>query len=107
MAMVSTLLLSLFSTNFSAASPPLFSGLRRSSKLDSVSPSTTQIFAIKVDMLENVEIGEQKRRHEDYYAAKKKLRVYADKFSDEIGNKNKILPQYDDPILKEVITLDE
>ncbi|KAI3495485.1 hypothetical protein L1887_37826 [Cichorium endivia] len=46
--MVSTLVLSLFSTDLTAASPPLFSRLRRSSKIDSVSPSITQIFAIKI-----------------------------------------------------------
>jgi hypothetical protein len=32
-----------------------------------------------VDMLENVEIGEQKRRDEAYKAAKKKTGVYVDK----------------------------
>lgn len=32
-----------------------------------------------VDMLENVEIGEQKRRDEAYKAAKKKTGVYDDK----------------------------
>jgi len=32
-----------------------------------------------VDMLENIEIGEQKRRDEAYKAAKKKTGVYDDK----------------------------
>lgn len=32
-----------------------------------------------VDMLENVEIGEQKRRDEAYKAAKKKTGIYEDK----------------------------
>lgn len=32
-----------------------------------------------VDMLENIEIGEQKRREEAYKAAKKKTGIYADK----------------------------
>ncbi|KAI3512108.1 hypothetical protein L1887_19304 [Cichorium endivia] len=61
----------------------------------------------EVDMLENVEIGEQKRRNEAYKAAKKKPGVYEDKFNDEFGTEKKMLPQYDDPILNEGITLDE
>ncbi|CAH1441974.1 unnamed protein product [Lactuca virosa] len=61
----------------------------------------------EVDMLENVEIGEQKRRNEAYKAAKKKPGVYEDKFNDEFGAEKKMLPQYDDPILNEGITLDE
>lgn len=32
-----------------------------------------------MDMLENVEIGEQKRRNEAYKAAKKKTGIYDDK----------------------------
>jgi len=32
-----------------------------------------------VDMLENIEIGEQKRRDEAYKAAKKKTGIYDDK----------------------------
>ncbi|KAI3738330.1 hypothetical protein L2E82_28359 [Cichorium intybus] len=61
----------------------------------------------EIDMLENVEIGEQKRRNEAYKAAKKKPGVYEDKFNDEFGTEKKMLPQYDDPILNEGITLDE
>lgn len=34
----------------------------------------------EVDMLENVEIGEQKRRNEAYKAAKKKTGIYDDKY---------------------------
>ncbi|XVE63285.1 hypothetical protein DITRI_Ditri07aG0007500 [Diplodiscus trichospermus] len=59
-----------------------------------------------VDMLENVEIGEQKRRDEAYKAAKKKTGVYDDKFNDEPGSEKKILPQYDDPGADEGLTLD-
>lgn len=33
----------------------------------------------EIDMLENVEIGEQKRRDEAYKAAKKKVGIYVDK----------------------------
>ena len=33
-----------------------------------------------IDMLENVEIGEQKQRDEAYKAAKKKTGVYVDKY---------------------------
>ncbi|XWS10188.1 hypothetical protein CRYUN_Cryun39dG0054000 [Craigia yunnanensis] len=60
-----------------------------------------------VDMLENFEIGEQKRRDDAYKAAKKKSGVYDDKFNDEPGSEKKILPQYDDPIADEGVTLDE
>ncbi|XP_022717380.1 SART-1 family protein DOT2-like [Durio zibethinus] len=60
-----------------------------------------------VDMLENIEIGEQKRRDEAYKAAKKKTGVYDDKFNDEPGSEKKILPQYDDPLVDEGVTLDE
>ncbi|KAA8535718.1 hypothetical protein F0562_030719 [Nyssa sinensis] len=59
-----------------------------------------------VDMLENVEIGEQKQRDEAYKAAKKKTGIYTDKFNDEPGSERKILPQYDDPVADEGVTLD-
>ncbi|KAD3337475.1 hypothetical protein E3N88_32995 [Mikania micrantha] len=61
----------------------------------------------EVDMLENVEIGEQKRRNEAYKAAKKKTGVYEDKFNEEVGFEKKMLPQYDDPVVNEGVTLDE
>nr|GEX47764.1 SART-1 family protein DOT2 [Tanacetum cinerariifolium] len=61
----------------------------------------------EVDMLENVEIGEQKRRNEAYKAAKKATGVYDDKFNEEAGFEKKMLPQYDDPIMNEGVTLDE
>lgn len=60
----------------------------------------------EVDMLENVEIGEQKRRTEAYGAAKKKAGTYVDKFNDEPGSEKKMLPQYDDPTVDEGVTLD-
>ncbi|KAK7313735.1 hypothetical protein VNO77_38930 [Canavalia gladiata] len=60
-----------------------------------------------VDMLENVEIGEQKRRDEAYKAAKKKTGVYDDKFNDDPSLEKKMLPQYDDPVAEEGLTLDE
>ncbi|XP_075474801.1 SART-1 family protein DOT2-like isoform X1 [Primulina tabacum] len=60
----------------------------------------------EVDMLENVEIGEQKRRDEAYRAAKKKTGVYDDKFNDEPGVPKKMLSQYDDPVTEEGVTLD-
>ncbi|XVF79121.1 hypothetical protein PTKIN_Ptkin14bG0194200 [Pterospermum kingtungense] len=60
-----------------------------------------------VDMLENIEIGEQKRRDDAYKAAKKTTGVYDDKFNDEPGSERKILPQYDDPDVNEGVTLDE
>ncbi|KAJ4717416.1 SART-1 family protein DOT2 [Melia azedarach] len=59
-----------------------------------------------VDMLENVEIGEQKRRDEAYKAAKKKTGIYDDKFNDDPSSEKKILPQYDDPAAEEGLTLD-
>ncbi|GAB4859464.1 ESCRT II complex subunit Dot2 [Ancistrocladus abbreviatus] len=59
-----------------------------------------------VDMLENVELGEQKRRDDAYKAAKKKTGIYDDKFNDEPGAERKILPQYDDPAAEEGMTLD-
>ncbi|KAK5833902.1 SART-1 family protein DOT2 [Gossypium arboreum] len=60
-----------------------------------------------VDMLENIEIGEQKQRDEAYKAAKKKTGVYDDKFNEDPGSEKKILPQYDDPVADEGVTLDE
>ncbi|KAF3457135.1 hypothetical protein FNV43_RR01792 [Rhamnella rubrinervis] len=60
-----------------------------------------------VDMLENVEIGEQKRRDEAYKAAKKKTGTYDDKFNDDPGSEKKMLPQYDDPAVDEGVILDE
>lgn len=59
-----------------------------------------------VDMLENVEIGEQKQRDEAYKAAKRKTGIYVDKFSDDLGSEKKMLPQYDDPVADEGVTLD-
>lgn len=59
-----------------------------------------------VDMLENVEIGEQKQRDDAYKAAKRKPGTYVDKFSDELGTEKKMLPQYDDPVADEGVTLD-
>nr|XP_027070539.1 SART-1 family protein DOT2-like [Coffea arabica]XP_027070540.1 SART-1 family protein DOT2-like [Coffea arabica]XP_027070541.1 SART-1 family protein DOT2-like [Coffea arabica] len=60
----------------------------------------------EVDLLENVEIGEQKRRDGAYKAAKKKTGIYDDKFNDETGSEKKILPQYDDQVTEEGIALD-
>ncbi|KAJ8557524.1 hypothetical protein K7X08_003149 [Anisodus acutangulus] len=60
----------------------------------------------EVDVLENVEIGEQKRRDDAYKAAKKKTGIYDDKFSDEPGSERKVLPKYDDPAEEEGVTLD-
>ncbi|XP_021771028.1 SART-1 family protein DOT2-like [Chenopodium quinoa] len=59
-----------------------------------------------VDMLENVEIGEQKRRAEAYKAAKKTSGIYVDKFNDEPGEEKKMLSQYDDPAVEEGVVLD-
>ncbi|KAM7258688.1 hypothetical protein ACFE04_014429 [Oxalis oulophora] len=59
-----------------------------------------------IDMLENVEIGEQKRRNEAYKAAKKKPGVYEDKFNVDPFSEKKMLPQYDDPIIDEGVALD-
>ncbi|MCI19013.1 U4/U6.U5 tri-snRNP-associated protein 1-like [Trifolium medium] len=53
------------------------------------------------DMLENVEIGEQKRRDDAYKAAKKKTGIYDDKFNDDPSAEKKILPKYDDPAAEE------
>ncbi|CAL0303627.1 unnamed protein product [Lupinus luteus] len=60
-----------------------------------------------VDMLENLEIGEQKQRDEAYKAAKKKTGVYDDKFNDDPSVEKKMLPQYDEPTTDEGFTLDE
>ncbi|KAJ0011072.1 hypothetical protein Pint_32856 [Pistacia integerrima] len=60
----------------------------------------------EIDMLENVEIGEQKRRNEAYKAAKKKTGIYDDKFNDDPSSEKKILLQYDDPKAEEGVTLD-
>ncbi|CAN1829259.1 SART-1 family protein DOT2 [Linum perenne] len=59
----------------------------------------------EVDMLENVEIGEQKRRDDAYKAAKKPAGVYSDKFNDDPMTERKMLPQYDEPV-DEGVTLD-
>ncbi|XP_071722228.1 LOW QUALITY PROTEIN: SART-1 family protein DOT2-like [Rutidosis leptorrhynchoides] len=59
-----------------------------------------------IDMLENVELGEQKQRDEAYKAAKKKTGVYDDKFKDDPASEKKMLPQYDDPITDEGVALD-
>ncbi|XP_068657365.1 SART-1 family protein DOT2-like [Aristolochia californica] len=61
----------------------------------------------EIDMLENVEIGEQKQRDEAYKAAKKKTGIYEDKFSDDPSTQRTILPQYDDPVEDEGVKLDE
>ncbi|CAK8564834.1 unnamed protein product [Lathyrus sativus] len=64
-------------------------------------------------MLENVEIGEQKRRDDAYKAAKKKTGLYDDnmvinfRFNDDPSAEKKILPKYDDPVAQEGLTLDE
>lgn len=60
----------------------------------------------EIDMLENVEIGEQKRRNEAYEAAKKKKGIYDDKFNDDPAAEKKMLPQYDEPDTDEGIILD-
>ncbi|KAI3995197.1 hypothetical protein MKX01_031999 [Papaver californicum] len=60
----------------------------------------------EVDMLENVEIGEQKLRDDAYKAAKKKSGTYDDKFDVDGMSQKKMLPQYDDPVDDEVVTLD-
>ncbi|PQQ06019.1 SART-1 family protein DOT2 [Prunus yedoensis var. nudiflora] len=52
-----------------------------------------------IDMLENVEIGEQKQRDDAYKAAKKKTGIYVDKEENS--------SQYDDPVPDEGLTLDE
>ncbi|KAK9090646.1 hypothetical protein Sjap_023823 [Stephania japonica] len=59
-----------------------------------------------MDVLENVEIGEQKQRDAAYKAAKK-TGIYEDKFNEEAGSQKKMLPQYDDLNEDEGVTLDE
>ncbi|KAK8946267.1 hypothetical protein KSP40_PGU006729 [Platanthera guangdongensis] len=61
----------------------------------------------EVDMLESVEIGEQKRRNEAYSAAKRKTGIYDDKFNDDLISQKTMLPQYDDSVADEGVTLDE
>ncbi|CAD6222898.1 unnamed protein product [Miscanthus lutarioriparius] len=58
------------------------------------------------DMLENIEIGEQKQRDEAYKASKKKG-TYDDKFSDDSLSKKSMLSHYDDQMEDEGVTLDE
>ncbi|XP_037488097.1 SART-1 family protein DOT2 [Triticum dicoccoides] len=60
----------------------------------------------EADMLENIEIGEQKQRNEAYRAAHKKG-TYDDKFNDDPMSKKPMLSQYDDPMEDEGVTLDE
>ncbi|XP_062226749.1 SART-1 family protein DOT2-like [Phragmites australis] len=60
----------------------------------------------EADMLENIEIGEQKQRDEAYKAAKKKG-TYEDKFNEDSLSKKPILSHYDDPMDDEGVTLDE
>ncbi|KAK7845548.1 sart-1 family protein dot2 [Quercus suber] len=68
----------------------------------------SKIFEERIDMLENVELGEQKQRDEAYKAAKKKTGIYDDKFNDDPDAEKKILPQYDDPTADEgLLALDE
>ncbi|KAI3837407.1 hypothetical protein MKW92_002554, partial [Papaver armeniacum] len=59
------------------------------------------------DMLENVEIGEQKRRDDAHKAAKKRTGKYEDMFDDGTMPAKKILPQYDDPVEDEGVIFDE
>ncbi|CAD6216963.1 unnamed protein product [Miscanthus lutarioriparius] len=58
------------------------------------------------DMLENIEIGEQKQRDEAYKASKKKG-TYDDRFSDDLLSKKSMLSHYDDQMEDEGVTLDE
>ncbi|CAJ2650963.1 unnamed protein product [Trifolium pratense] len=87
--------------------------------LDKVAEGGTVVLTIKdqpiladgdlnkdVDILENVEIGEQKRRDHAYKAAKK-TSIYDDKFNDDPSAEKKILPKYDDSAAEESLTLDE
>lgn len=60
-----------------------------------------------VDMLENIEIGEQNARNEAYKAAKKKTGIYVDKFQNDMNTVKSILPQYDDPFKEEGVTIDQ
>ncbi|CAN6240924.1 unnamed protein product, partial [Urochloa humidicola] len=50
----------------------------------------------EADMLENIEIGEQKQRDEAYKASKKKG-TYDDKFNEDSSSKKSMLSHYDDP----------
>ncbi|RZC48272.1 hypothetical protein C5167_041215 [Papaver somniferum] len=59
------------------------------------------------DMLENLEIGEQKRRDDAHKAAKKRTGKYEDMFDDGTMPAKKILPQYDDPVEDEGVIFDE
>ncbi|CAN6465454.1 unnamed protein product [Victoria cruziana] len=61
----------------------------------------------EIDMLENVEIGEQKQRDEAYKAAKKKSGIYEDKFSVDAASQKTILSQYDDATKDAGVVLDE
>ncbi|PAN40129.1 hypothetical protein PAHAL_7G293900 [Panicum hallii] len=60
----------------------------------------------EADMLENIEIGEQKQRDEAYKASKKKG-TYDDKFNEDSSSKKSILSHYDDPMENEGVMLDE
>lgn len=60
----------------------------------------------EVDLLENVENGEQKKRDDVYKVAIKITGIYDDKFNDELDFKRKILPQYEDPTEEEGVTID-
>jgi len=60
----------------------------------------------EADMLENIEIGEQKQRDEAYKASKKKG-TYDDKFNEDSSSKKSMLSHYDDPMEHEGVTLDE
>ncbi|CAN6240926.1 unnamed protein product [Urochloa humidicola] len=60
----------------------------------------------EADMLENIEIGEQKQRDEAYKASKKKG-TYDDKFNEDSSSKKSMLSHYDDPMEDEGVTLDE
>ncbi|KQK02064.1 SART-1 family protein DOT2 [Brachypodium distachyon] len=60
----------------------------------------------EADMLENIEIGEQKQRNEAYKASQKKG-TYDDKFNDDPLSKKPMLSHYDDPMEDEGVTLDE
>ncbi|QCD85836.1 U4/U6.U5 tri-snRNP-associated protein 1 [Vigna unguiculata] len=95
-------------------------GLKVLHGLDKVMEGGTVVLTIKdqpiladgdvneeVDMLENIEIGEQKRRDEAYKASKNKTGVYDDKFNGDPSLEKKMLPQYDDPAAEEGVTLDE
>ncbi|XP_028753006.1 SART-1 family protein DOT2-like isoform X2 [Neltuma alba] len=95
-------------------------GVKALHALDKVMQGGTVVLTIKdhhiladgdinqdIDILENVDIGEQKRRDEAYKAAKKKTSIYDNKFNDVPTAEKKILPRYDDPAAEEGLTLDE